>query len=188
MASPVSSTREQPRFTPDDLLLISDGDRYELDDGRLVELNVGAESNRVIIRVAAKLLDVEERGFGIAIAAETGMQIFPGRPNRLPRPDGGFILRERLQSNSLDPGFLTTAPDLVVEVVSPGDKMDAVIAKVEEYFTAGVRLAWVFLPESRRVLVLKPDVPGMLLGPDDVLDGGGVLPEFGSPVADFFPR
>ena len=48
----MSTLAETKTYTPDDLLAMPDGDRYELVDGNLVELNVSALSSQV----AAKLL------------------------------------------------------------------------------------------------------------------------------------
>jgi Uma2 family endonuclease len=78
------------------------------------------------------------------------------------------------------------APDLVVEVVSPSDRMTDVQAKVDDYLRAGVRLVWVVEPRARTVTAYVPGRPPRVYGEADDLDGGDVLPEFRLPVAEIF--
>jgi len=47
-------------------------------------------------------------------------------------------------------GFPDLAPDLAVEVLSPGDSPRHVLDKVGEYLQSGVRLVWVIHDESEQ--------------------------------------
>ena len=51
-----------------------------------------------------------------------------------------FVRADRLPPADEQQGFLRLAPDLVVEVVSPTDRMTAVLAKAMMWLDAGVRL------------------------------------------------
>jgi Uma2 family endonuclease len=85
-----------------------------------------------------------------------------------------------------------TAPDLAVEILSPGDLPAEVRVKVAEYLRLGVRCVWVFDRGARRVQVHAPGegpdrrISSAELGEGDVLDGGYVLPGFHQPLAELF--
>jgi hypothetical protein len=86
---------------PDDLLQMPGGESYELVDGRLVEKHMGAESDRIAVRLAGKLDQFcsagnvgfvfgSSTGYRIPLlrdAAETGTQA--GRVRRPPRTLAG---------------------------------------------------------------------------------------------------
>ena len=76
------------------------------------------------------------------------------------------------------------APDLVVEVVSPGDRPGDVQAKVSDWLTAGSRLVWVIDPARQRAVVYREDGSVDLLADHDALNGEQVLPGFSCPLAD----
>ncbi|MCM8750485.1 Uma2 family endonuclease [Thermomicrobiaceae bacterium CFH 74404] len=58
--------------------------------------------------------------------------------------------------------------------------------KVHDYLAAGTRLVWGLSPKSRSVTVYTPDGQARELGPEEELDGGGVLPGLRAPVASLF--
>ncbi len=55
-----------------------------------------------------------------------------------------------------------------------------------EYFAAGTRLAWVVDPKTESVRVHQSPRKFVVLGSDDVLDGGDVIPGLLMPVKDLF--
>jgi Uma2 family endonuclease len=77
-------------------------------------------------------------------------------------------------------------PDLVVEVLSKGNTKGEMSRKLEEYFGAGVRLAWVVDPRKRTVRVHTTATRSRLLREPDELDGGEVLPGFRLPLTELF--
>ena len=84
------------RYTPEDLLAIPDGKRYELVDGRLVERSMGAESSEVGGNLYSHLhLFCREHDPGKVWPADNGFQYFPHAPGLVRRPDVSFIRRGR---------------------------------------------------------------------------------------------
>lgn len=78
-------------------------------------------------------------------------------------------------------------PDLVVEVVSPNDKIVELDTKIEAYLADGVRLIWVIYPHSRKAIIYAPDAEQPRhLNIKGILDGEDVLPGFQLPVAKIF--
>ena len=82
--------------------------------------------------------------------------------------------------------FLYGAPDLAVEVLSPGDPRDMIERKLEKYFQHGTRLAWVADPKRQTVIVHSLDAVTKLTAPANTLTGGEVLPGFKCRLRDVF--
>ncbi len=82
---------------------------------------------------------------------------------------------------------LALVPDLVVEVVSPNDKVSELDEKIDAYVLDGVRLIWVIDPQRRKAVVYAPDAkqPRHLAG-DALLDGEDVLPGFKVVLSSLF--
>ncbi len=173
--------------TPDDLLHMPDGDRYELVDGRLVEKNVSWEAS-LIATVLTRLITLYDPDYRQGhIVVEGSYQCFPGDPKKVRRPDVSFIRREKLIGRERAKGHSRIVPDLIVEVISPNDMFAAIEDRVEEHFRAGASLAWVINPDTRVVLVFHANrTESRRLREDDELTGEDVLPGFRCTVRDIF--
>jgi Uma2 family endonuclease len=183
----MSTVEAKPLITPDDLLKMPDGDRYELVDGHLVERDMGQESSYVGTRLSFFITRFcEDHPLGWVFGADNGYQCFPDRPNLVRRPDVSFVRLGRYPDNKLPEGYSTIPPDLAVEVISPNDLAYEIEEKVAEYLHAGVRLVWVVRPKSRTVLVHRADGTIQALREDDELDGEGVIPGFRCRVGALF--
>src|SRR2546422_3626568 len=69
-------------------------------------------------------------------------------------------------------------PDLVVEVLSPGDRPGETLAKIADWLSAGTRLVWVIDPERRLARIYRQDGSESILGEADTLQGEDILPGF----------
>jgi Uma2 family endonuclease len=58
--------------------------------------------------------------------------------------------------------------------------------KALEYLAGGAKLVWVIDADPQRVVVFTPPDHVKILGVDDTLDGGEVLPGFQCSVAELF--
>jgi Uma2 family endonuclease len=86
-------------------------------------------------------------------------------------------------------GLVEGAPALVLEVLSPKDRLGAVQDKVSQWLEAGSGA--VVVVERRRsgggtLLVHQPEVPSRLLHPGEVLELPDVAPGLRIPVAELF--
>jgi Uma2 family endonuclease len=77
------------------------------------------------------------------------------------------------------------ALDLAVEVLSPSNDDEEMRLKVANYLAAGT-LVWVVDADKQRVEVYEAGKPSVVLGINDTLDGGDVLPEFHLSVESIF--
>ena len=181
-------TTAKKLLTADDLLALpDDGKRYELIRGELIEMPPASHNHgRVAERFGRRIGNfVEERDLGHGIAAETGVNI-EREPDTTRAPDYGFISYERMAEPPPSRGYADVIPDLVVEVVSPGDRQPDIDAKAQMWLDAGVRLVLVAYPETQEVYAHHGDGSPVRYGPDDTLIGDPVLPGFACPVADIF--
>jgi len=90
--------------------------------------------------------------------------------------DIAYFAHGRLPED-LDAASADIAPDFVVEVLSPSDREDEVQAKIHDWLRAGVRLLWYVDPATGITAVYRQDGGG-IVGPEEQLDGGDVLPGF----------
>jgi Uma2 family endonuclease len=166
-------------------LVVPDG-RAELVRGEVVPMSFpGFEHGVIAARVTARLLGfVEANALGF-VTAETGF-ILERDPDTVRGPDVAFVSLARLGGQALPKKFWPSAPDLAVEVISPSQRPKGVREKVRSWFAAGVRQVWLLYPSTRTVYVLRSPTDAQILGPDDTLLGGELLPGFSCPVAAFF--
>ena len=81
---------------------------------------------------------------------------------------------------------VTIPPDLVVEILSPGQTIRNMAARLRWYVRHGVRLGWLIQPRAQRVFVFSADRPVEILEREDALTGTDVIPDFALPLAELF--
>jgi Uma2 family endonuclease len=169
--------------TEDDLLATpKDGQVYELVDGEIRVSPAGMRHSVVALRLAASMLPfVTARRLGHVATADVGYRLPSGN---IRSPDASFVAAGRFPDEQLPEGFPSLAPDLAVEVVSPGDRPRYVLDKVGEYLEAGVRLVWVIDPHARRATEYRSLSEVREIGLDDALEGGEVLPGYRCPLRE----
>lgn len=181
-------TTEIQITTADELLhMPDDGKRRELVLGEVREMTpAGHEHGRLAMSFAVPLATyVREHDLGAVYAAETGF-VLAKNPDTVRAPDAAFVARERLAAVGKGTGYFPGAPDLAVEVISPGDTYAEVEAKVDDWLAAGCRMVVVVSPRNRTLKVLRSVTEITVLTADDVFDGGDVLPGFRLPLAAIF--
>jgi Uma2 family endonuclease len=109
-------------------------------------------------------------------------------PDTVRAPDVAFVTAARVPDATSRGKYFDGAPDLAVEVVSPGDTAAEVLEKVQEYLAAGCQMVWVIESKTRTVVSYRPDGSAKVLREDDQLSGEDVLPGFSVPVRRVFAR
>lgn len=177
--------------TADELPLVSArlsilGRRTELVRGDLVVMApAGGRHGQVAHKFGLFIGNhVLERDLGRVFAAETGFLLWRN-PDTVRAPDMAFVAGERLGTET-PAGFLELAPDLAVEVVSPGDSPAAVQDKIRDWLEAGTRTVWVAYPDTWSVTVHRHGQPAEVLRDTDILEGDPVLPDFAVRVRELF--
>jgi Uma2 family endonuclease len=179
MATELTASNVKPT-TGEELAAMGDIGPCELVNGRIVPMTpTGDEHGSCEGNFYAALRAfVQVHNLGKVRVGEVG--IYTRRnPDTLRAADVLFISNERYAQRKSQ-GFLDVAPELIVEILSPGDSWSDVTQKLREYFAIGVRLVWVADPQARSVhaypsltdvreFTLHDDLPG-----DDALPGFSV--------------
>ncbi|CAN5752452.1 Uma2 family endonuclease [soil metagenome] len=179
LATPL--TAEQFRELPE-----IEGKRLELVEGCVIEMApAGPRHNEIAFYLAVLIYQfVRQHRLGWASGDGTGY-IIPGERESVLIPDASFVAADRIPPDGKPETFWPFPPDLAIEVVSPSDRADDVNAKVMIYLRAGTRLVWVVWPRTQTIFAFR-EGGADTLGPNDLLDGGDVLPGFSVPVAEIF--
>ncbi len=104
-------------------------------------------------------------------------------------PDVSFVLKERLLRLGFRPDaktFFPGAPDLAVEVLSPGNTRVETDERLRDFFSSGTQIAWIVHPDEQFVEVCHSPTDRQILGSGGLLAGEHLLPGFSCPVADLF--
>jgi Uma2 family endonuclease len=164
------------------------GRRYELEAGRAVEMPSPSELHGYVIYLILRLLVryFDERGAGYVLSNDTGL-VVANAPDTVRGPDLMGFLEDR-PIEQMSRTHCARVPALVVEVLSPSDRISRTNTRIEQYLRRGVALVWLVDPDDRTVTVYRPGEFHRVLTEDDALTGNGVLPELSLKVASFFVK
>lgn len=144
------------------------------------------DHGRAAMRLSALLgAYIIEHNLGEVYAAETGF-LLSRNPDTVRAPDFAFIQASRVTPQTQAPMWNPVIPDLVVEVVSSGDRAKDVADKIQMWLDAGVRLLWAVYPSPNEVIEHRPNQPPHTLASHATLDGAEVVPGFTLPVSRIF--
>ena len=182
------TTTQTKLITADELLtLYSKGVRGELIRGELCEtMSTGGKHGEAVMKTGILLGNfIMSRRLGRLAGSDSGV-LLERDPDTVREPDIAFISAERLPLDVEMTGYYEIVPDLIVEVVSPGDSPREVMDKALMWLSFGARTVWAVNPQSRSVDVYRPGERTVTLAEGDTLDGLDVLPGFACPVEDIF--
>jgi Uma2 family endonuclease len=180
------------RFTTQDLELLPrplDDTRYEIIDGELhVSTQPHVRHQFASGQMATALAMWDEQG-GLGITLPAPGVIFS--PDNNVAPDIIWVRRERLEGLLDEGGHLTAAPELMVEVLSPGsanERRDREL-KLALYSRQGVSEYWIVDWRERTVQVYRREQDELRLAAtlsgDDLLTSP-LLPGFVCPITRFW--
>lgn len=158
--------------------------RMELVDGEVTIMSPSSyESDEVSIELARVLGNwVRPRQLGRVTGSSAGF-ILPNADTRA--PDVSFVKAERLRRSPRS--FAELAPDLMVEVKSPPDKLTKLRSKIQDFLSLGSQVGILIDPEARCVEVYRAGDEAILLRDGDRLTVPDLLPEWEVAVADLWP-
>ena len=182
------TTAKQGLLTAEDLLLLdSKGVKGELIKGVLYErMPSGGRHGEIAGGLITEIrIFVRPLRLGRVGGSDTG--VFLERdPDTVREPDVYFISAERLPLDVTVSGYYQVVPDLIVEIMSPGDSRREFDEKVAMWLREGTRLVLAIFPDTRTARVHRPDGSTLDLVHDDTFDGEDVLPGFSCKLSDIF--
>jgi Uma2 family endonuclease len=176
-------------ITADELLAMpmGMGKRYELVAGELRVMSpAGWRHGRIVSRLNSKLeAFADEQDLGVVFGAETGFRL-ASNPDTVRAPDVSFIAKKHLPQQEPKDGFWPGAPDLVAEVLSPGDRTGEVDEKIDAWLSAGSSVVWIVNPKLKTVTVYRSRSDVQSLAAGDMLTGELIIPGFSLPIDELF--
>lgn len=165
------------------------GLRYELVNGELRTMAAAGGRHGAVVGQTTGVLwsFLTANDLGVLFGAETGFAL-RRNPDHVRAPDVAFISYARLAEVTSRAGFLECAPDLVVEVISPGDAWSDVMVKVRDWLDHGTNVVWAVDPDTRTVEIWRGDGRVVRRRVAEELDCEPVLPGFRCKVEEIFPR
>ncbi|WP_008318518.1 Uma2 family endonuclease [Leptolyngbya sp. PCC 6406] len=149
---------DRVRWTTTDLALFpEEGKRYEIIDGVLIVTRAPSWSHQRITGRVFSVLDRWSQASGLGEAAINPGIVFTDEDNVI--PDVVWVSRDRLALLMDEAEHLTGAPELVVEVLSPGLRnveRDRQL-KLKLYSQEGVQEYWILDPALGQVQVYRRD-------------------------------
>ena len=175
-------------MTAEELLQMPDDNmQRELIRGVLTEdMPPGDEHGVLVARIGWLFTNYrEDNDYGEVRAGDSGF-LLERDPDTVRGPDVAWVSPDRLAAPV--PGFAELAPDLVVEVRSPGDSQRHMAERAMMWLSHSVRMALVADPGPVALTIYRTGQPPLVLGEFDVFEGDDVLPGFTEPVWRFFRR
>jgi Uma2 family endonuclease len=175
-------TSEQYLALPDEFDKNGNHVKDELIGGEVVKVPPPPQlHNLVKINIIGALLQYEraQRKLAVKVLAEMAF-IVTSHDTFV--PDASVILKSRL--NPRKHKYITGAPELAIEVVSPTDKATHLKSKVDPYLANGSNTVWVVFPDAKSVMVHTSGSVRELKADQKIEDP--LLPGFATPVSAFF--
>lgn len=149
--------------------------KMELVHGEVIVMSPsGFESDEVAAEVIRQLGNwVRPRRLG-RVAASSAGYVLPNADADVRAPDCSFVRAERLRRTTRK--FAQLVPDLMFEVVSANDSLDALRAKIQEFLRLGTLVGVLVDPRTRMVEVYCPGAEAVILRDGDVLTLPDLLP------------
>lgn len=184
MALPAAQIKLELRTYDDLLALPDDGNRYELIHGEIVMSPAPkTKHQRIQMLLSRKLGDyVETHRLGELFGAPLDVKF---SPYNVVQPDLVFVSRARADIVSED--FIDGAPDLIIEILSPSNRMRDLVTKAALYADQGVAEYWIIDPDSETVVVnvLRHGLYTALQPAGDAIRSG-VFPNLRMTVSEVF--
>ncbi|MGI0150303.1 MAG: Uma2 family endonuclease [Thermoplasmata archaeon] len=163
------------------------GRPQELIEGFVVSEPVSSRSHGAVAASIVRILGnyVHTNGLGSLTTCDSGF-ILARDPDTVRGADVAFISWNRDRAAKSAGPYFPGAPDLAIEVLSPGNSPGDVRSKVADYLAAGTRLVWCVDPAKRRVRVYRALLAPKILTAEDELDGEDVVPGFRVKISGLF--
>ncbi|MBR5337430.1 MAG: Uma2 family endonuclease [Lachnospiraceae bacterium] len=152
-----------------DFEALPEGVRVELIDGRFYDMGEPASVHEMIISELSFHLQYyikKNNGACRTFTSHEGV--------RLDRDDKTIVVPDILvvcDRDKITRKWVEGAPDLIMEVVSPGSAKTDILIKLNKYKNAGVREYWVIFPDDMKVIVydFENDISPVIYSFDDTI-------------------
>ncbi len=131
---------------------------YELIDGQAVPKMSPKKFHSKLTRTFLNLIENWSDGRG-EVCPELAVTLSKKGRDWAPIPDLLYISNESLPDDWDQDGACSVPPELVIEIISPGQTFGTMAAKARDYLDAKVLRVWVVDSKARSITVFYPDAP-----------------------------
>lgn len=159
---------------------------FELEAGEVVKVSrPGEKHGAVCINVGGLFWQyTRQKKKGYACSNDMGL-VLERDPDTVRGPDISLYLESR-KFKDLEVKWPKRLPKLIVEVMSPNDRMGKMLKRIAKFLKKGVSMAWLLDPEDETLTIFRPNREPIVLERDEEVAGLKLLPDFRCKVADFF--
>ncbi len=166
-----------------------EGWMYELHEGRVIAVPGPGSVHADIQGNLFSTLGAYISANGLGRLRGTGCYNLPvpNTTEELLCPDLSYVSPSNTASMPMRGSYPVGAPEMAIEIASPGDTRPQVKKKVGIYLQAGVQVVWVVWPRAGSIDVWLPSLlsaPVSTFGSSDVITGVPIFPSFQCPVQD----
>ena len=162
--------------------MLLDGEVWEV--GMTVRDHLHAEVAANVTGLLLAWIKAKPKPRGKVAVGDAGFRLIPGEASVV-GPDIAFASAELVARTTEEITYYEGPPVLAVEILSPSDTHEDLIAKVRKYLQAGV-VIWQVNPNFQVVRVYRPGMPVESYNATMELVADPYLPGFRVAVAEFF--
>jgi Uma2 family endonuclease len=150
-------------------LPLGEGDiTYELVNGQAIPKMSPKKFHSKLTRALLNLIEQCCQGKG-EVCPELAIALTRRGRDWMPIPDILYISNERLPPDWEQEGACSVPPNLVIEIISPGQTFGQMAAKAKDYLDAKVLRVWVVDSKARSITVFYPDAAPQTYMGDELL-------------------
>jgi Uma2 family endonuclease len=162
------------------------GKHFELERGRIAEVSRPGEAHGYVPGNIARILGnhTHEKRTGYVCGNDTGV-IWERAPDTVRGPDVIYYAK-KVKRRDLNPRYSDEVPNLVVEVLSPNDRMSKVNTRIGKFLDHGVAIVWLADPTDSTITVYRANRAPRVYQPEEEITGEELMPDFRVRVSEFF--
>jgi Uma2 family endonuclease len=162
------------------------GKFFELEHGEIIEMPPPGKYHGFVCGNSTGILPnfAAQRRRGYVCSNDTGLLV-ESDPDTVRGADVSFY-EDSQTPETMERSFALEPPRLVLEILSPHDRIGRLTMRIRQFLERGVALVWVLDPEDRTVTVWREGRLPHVVGGNEELTGEDVLPDFRCSVAEFF--
>ena len=145
------------RLTLQEFFNLPEGDRpYELVNGQAIPKMSPKSFHSAVQAALIVLLQGWSQGKG-RIYPEWAIKLTRNGQDWVPVPDLTYISYDRLSADWMLDEACPVAPELAIEIISPGQSFGNLAKKATDYLQAGVSRVWLIDTQAKSVTIFYPD-------------------------------
>lgn len=138
--------------------LPADDVTYELIDGQAIPKMSPKFFHSRLTKALLNLLEqcCQDKG---EVGLEWAVTLTRQGKNWVPIPELLYVSYQRLSPDWIQNEACPVPPELVIEIISPGQTFGQLMAKARDYLNAGILRVWIVDSQARSITVFYPDAP-----------------------------